>query len=166
MGMELFVKVIQTRVMGVGLIGLLGFFLGGLSTVSHADVYTWKDKHGQVHFGDKAPTGTTVDTIDLPKVKTTPASDVSEIERKERQRKVIESIASERKEREDARKKEKEDKAKFAAKCSKIKRRIEESKGVNLFYTRDKEGNKVYLTDKQRKAADAEVMKKYVKECG
>lgn len=156
-------KIAYTKALGIGLVSV---FMGVLPVNGIAEVYTWKDAQGRVHFGDKAPLGTAAETIDLPEVDPSAIPSMTDAERRERQRKVIESIASEREAREEAREKSKKDKATRIATCNKAKKRIEESKGINLFYTRDSEGNKVYMTDEQRKAADALVLKKYQQECG
>ena len=40
------------------------FLLGNLAT-SHAEVYKWRDKEGNLHFGDKPPLEVSAETVDV-----------------------------------------------------------------------------------------------------
>ena len=134
-----------------------------------ADVYRWVDEKGQVHYGDKSPKGGEIEKVKMPtvKVRSTEAqpSELNEAERRQRQKRIIETLSTERKAREDARKKKQDEKAEKQAKCEELRIRLAESKSVNVYYRRNEQGERVFISDKERKEMDAKAEKKYQDNC-
>lgn len=140
-------------------------FLWLVCTNVQADVYRWVDDKGQVHYGDKLPKGISGSAIDMPKVEPSVAPSVNDAERRQRQQKIIETLSTERKEREDARKEAREKKVKLKADCEKFKRRLVESESIHRYYRRNEKGERVYMTDKERVAADNKRKQQYNERC-
>ncbi|OUR98025.1 hypothetical protein A9Q81_12250 [Gammaproteobacteria bacterium 42_54_T18] len=136
---------------------------------AQADVYRWVDEKGQVHYGDRSPAGAVTEKIDMPvaKVRSTEAmpSELNDAERRQRQKRIVETLAAERKIREGARQKIRDDKAAQQAKCETMRIELEESKGVNFYYRRNEKGERVFISDKERKLMDIAEEKKYRKDC-
>ncbi|MBV1919118.1 MAG: DUF4124 domain-containing protein [Pseudomonadales bacterium] len=134
-----------------------------------ADVYHWVDDKGRVHYGDESPEGTVARKIDMPVVKANarqvPPSDIGNAERRQRQKRIAETLSFERKSREDALQKKQDKKAEKKAKCERLRIGLAESKSVNVYYRRNEEGERVFISDKERKNIDAVAEKKYQKKC-
>lgn len=134
-----------------------------------ADVYRWVDEKGQVHYGDKSPKGEVTEKVNMPalKVRSIEAqpNELNEAERRQRQKRIIETLSTERKAREDVRKKKQDEKAEKQAKCEELRIKLAESKRVNVYYRRNKQGERVFISDKERKEMDAKAEKKYRDNC-
>lgn len=136
-----------------------------------AEVYRWEDSKGRVHYGDRSPKGVSASKVDMPVVPVTGGDDqgldseINDAERRQRQKRVVETLAAERKVREEVRQKKRDDKAKREAKCEKLRIELEESKRVNIYYRRNKKGERVFISDKERKQIDAKGTKKYQENC-
>ena len=134
-----------------------------------ADVYRWVDGKGRVHFGDRSPEGAAAKKVDMPVVKMNDTqaspSQVSDAERRQRQKRIVETLSAERKAREDVRQKKRDEKAEEKAKCERLRIGLAESKSVNVYYRRNKKGERVFISDKERKGLDAAAEKKYQENC-
>lgn len=134
-----------------------------------ADVYRWVDDKGRVHFGDRSPEGAPAKKVDIPVVKMndtqTSPYQISDAERRQRQQRIVETLSAERTAREEARQKKRDEKAKKEAKCERLRIGLAESKSVNVYYRRNKKGERVFISDKEREELDAAAEKKYQKNC-
>ncbi|PCJ33221.1 MAG: hypothetical protein COA99_15970 [Moraxellaceae bacterium] len=151
----------QVQVRQVFLFCAMVLLSGGVS----ADVYKWVDKHGRVHFTDKAPIGTKVDTIKIEEASEVEVAPSVNITKRQRQN-IFDVLARERKEKDKLRQERREEKAKKQAACAKLKILMVESESINTYYRRNKKGERVFLSDQERKASDNRRQEKYQKECG
>ncbi len=143
-----------------------------VSASIQADVYRWVDGQGRVHYGDKSPQGVAASKVNMPKAKVSKddtfqvqPTEVNEVDRRQRQKRIIETLSAERKSREDARQKKRDDKAEKLAKCKLQRIKLNESKSVNVYYRRNEEGERVFISDKERKELDVAAEKKYQENC-
>jgi hypothetical protein len=130
------------------------FVLFYLNMPAHAEIYKWTDEQGRVHFSDK-PAGENTSQYHL----RTPASTSSssnevtpgDAERRIKQRKLMESLEADRLEKEQAAAKQKQQQAARGRKCQYARAELRASKNANLIYDYDAQGNRVYLSEAQKK---------------
>ncbi len=125
-----------------------------ISVIPQAEVYKWYDEQGRVHYGDhpKGKNATQVDINTSPQTNETRAENWDEIQ--QRQQKFLDYLEDERGDRD-------EEKAKKADQLAERKKQCDEARKYNqklisnrVFYRKDKDDNKVYLSDEEK---DAEI---------
>ena len=143
-----------------------------VSTSIQADVYRWVDAKGRIHYGDKSPQSVAASKVNMPKAEGSKddafqvqPTEINEVDRRQRQKRIIETLSAERKAREDTRQKKRNDKAKTLAKCKRLRIKLDESRSVNVYYRRNEEGERVFISDKERKELDAAAEKTYQENC-
>lgn len=155
--------------LGLRILQLLVLVMFGMPLCSQADAYKWFDDKGRVHYGDRAPSGSKAELLDLPDAPPEVAQDalmgIDGAERMQRRQRITETLSAERKERESLRKKNAEEKAKKLSDCEKMKIRVGELDSINRFYQRNEKGERVYMTDKERSSYVGEVKQKYKEKC-
>ncbi len=126
--------------------------LGGLifSPGLHAGVYKWTDENGRVHFSDRPVSDLSTEV----KIKQAPPSSPSSSspqQRQEKMRKMLDAFEEERNEKKEARQKAKKEREKREKKCLYAKDRYNSHNRASGIYGYDKEGQKNYLNDAERK---------------
>lgn len=113
--------------------------LAGMSTAA-ADIYTWVDRSGEVHYSDRPrPEGATV--VEVPH---TPGPDANLEQQRTREQRLLDAYQQEREEKHKAALKAKQTKEQNRQHCAEAQTRlkiIEESRRVS---TVDKEGKRSY----------------------
>lgn len=125
-------------------------------------IYTWKDEHGNTHFGDK-PGGNIAQEI---RIKSTSVGDASGQQRAERTKKYLDALSEDRQEREQAREKAKLEKQERAEKCAAAKKAQREASEAQFLYTESESGEKNILSFEQRAAEEQKAANKVRKFCG
>lgn len=147
------------------LLTLVCFF----SVAVHAEVYKWVDDKGVVHYGDKDNKGSK--TVEM-KVDMTGAevdSGVGEKDdssRDEKRRRIADAMEEDRLEKKEASDKEKLERKRRKAHCNQLKDTRKRLKKASGMYKLDKNGKRVYLSDKQRSKNEKSLDKEIRKYCG
>ncbi len=132
-----------------------------------AQVYTWKDANGQVHFSDKAPADKQVQTLDLPVAAPAPdVPDVGDAERLARQQRLVKALEEERLEKERIKAEAQAEAEKKAAYCERFKNRLARMDSASLLYSENKDGTVKYWEDKDADRFRKEQKARYQQECG
>ncbi len=131
-----------------------------------ADIYKWTDEQGVVHFGDRP--NSTENTASQPatiyKVPKNNTANVSSSnkERALKQQKLLDSFQADRRAKKQLRDKKREQTKAKKYNCQVATDKSKRYKTASRIYTRNDEGEKVYLDDKQRQK-ETELMAQQVK---
>jgi len=128
-----------------------------------AEVYKWIDENGNVHYGDKPDTANKSTELNID----SKASVVRGIDssREEKREKLLEVMAEDRIEKQEARKKKQQKKAENKRKCNYYRDHLRSLKRASGVYGLDKDGNRVYQSNKKRKQTEAKLQKRINKYC-
>ena len=145
---------------------LLTICLLCLSPLSFAGkIYKWTDSEGQVHYGERPPSGQAKQM----RVPTGPPHSPSPAEKpasqQEATQKLLDSFDKERKEKAETEAKAAEEKARREKNCSSAKRRIAGLKIGGRQYEVDEQGNRHYLNEAEIQSRLAEAQKYADKWC-
>jgi membrane protein involved in colicin uptake len=145
---------------------LLTLCLLCLSPLSFAGkIYKWTDSEGQVHYGERPPSGQAKQI----KVPTGPAHSPSPpakpASRQEATQKLLDSFDKERKDKAEAETKAAKEKARREKNCSSARRRIAGLKIGGRQYEVDEQGNRHYLSEAEIQSRLAEAQQYADKWC-
>ncbi|MDH5484458.1 MAG: DUF4124 domain-containing protein [Gammaproteobacteria bacterium] len=133
-----------------------------VSSVTHAEIYKWVDDRGNVHYGDKP-----VDNSQQLEIKTETSDVTAETKdsRDERRRRLLDAMQEDRneKEKQDADRKKK--KKNLNRQCAYAKDRLKRYQQSSGLYDLDKDGNRVLLSDEERKRATDGLRSQIKKHC-
>jgi len=132
-------KIIQVTVITLLLVG-----------AAHAEVYKWTDDRGKVHYSDQPVENSQQLQVNESR---SPAPAVSSEQREERRRKLLQALEEDRANREQQKEKQKQVAARRQRQCVLAKDRLKNYEGANTLYDLDSKGNRVTLSDAQRKKA-------------
>jgi len=123
-----------------------------------AEIYKWVDEQGNINYGDKPVVDSNevqVDVTDKGNVK------ISDTREKNRQ-KLLDAYNQDQSRENKEKEKQKKQKKKRQRDCAQAKDYMRTYDRARSLYSLDKEGNRVTLSDKERKKSTAE-LKKYIK---
>jgi len=125
------------------------------SAFAIADVYKWIDADGKVHYGDRPPAaGTDVHTMTLPAA---PPGDADRGQRRLTQQRLLEAFDAERAALAQAAAESAAAKQEALQRCQKASRELARIERANIVYTTDNSGERVYMSDEDRRDATAEI---------
>jgi hypothetical protein len=118
-----------------------------------ADIYKWLDEQGKVHYGDRPPAA----PGDSQAVEITPPTPVSadQAERAHARRRLLEAYEADR--ADELREQAEADAAReeMARKCERARRDLAAVGRANVVYTQGKDGERIYMSDRDREQAVA-----------
>lgn len=141
---------------------LLLMLLGATSTTYAGKVYKWVDSEGNVHYGERPPTGQG-EQMRVPRSSPyQPAPTPSSSNKMDATNKLLDSIESERKEKQQAEQKATAEKEAKAKNCSKAKSYAASLRQGGRRFEVDEQGNRNYLDEAeiQKRLNEAEAMVK------
>lgn len=145
--------------------GLLVLALGMMSPVQ-AQIYTWKDASGRVHFSDKAPTNQQAESIQMPVAEPAAAApDESEQERLARQRRLVQALEEERLEKERQKAEAQAAAAEKAIWCERFRNRLARLEDAGRVYSENEDGTVTYWKDADVDRLKQERKAQYAQEC-
>ncbi len=127
---------------------------------SASEVYTWKDKNGQVHYSDKPPSDADAKVIrsEAPATAGTPSADLSKADREFKERQAKQNDASKKNADQAARKAGKDEA------CNNLRNRIALFEQGGRIATQEG-GERVFLSDDQIAAELSTMRTRLDKEC-
>ena len=148
------------------ILALAPLTLASLS-VTAAAVYKWVDENGKVHYGERPPNGAASKRIKVTAAPAAqqPSSAPSTAERLDKRRKLLKSYAADRAEKREQKAKLAAQRNKLKAQCAKLKKYLQQEQSAKYLYRKDKAGNKIVVSDKERVTQVAGVKKEYKKHC-
>ncbi len=144
------------------IIYLISVVLALLSWTVKAEIYKWVDEQGRVHYGDKAVDNS--EPMNVPSEKKQ-SSSASPEDRKERRQRLLQAFEEDRAARKQQAEEVRQKKAKLSRQCVVAKDQLRGMQRSNRLYDLDKSGNRVYLSDEQRRNATARLSAEIKKHC-
>lgn len=131
-----------------------------------AEVYTWRDDQGRVHFSDKAPQGQKAQTLHLPQrqAPASPAGD--EQERLARQKRLAQVLAEERLEKERQKEQARIEVEKKAQYCERFANRLSRMETASRLFSENPDGSVTYWSEEEAERVRAETRARYQADCG
>jgi len=125
-----------------------------------SDVYTWKDKNGQVHYSDKPPADVDAKLIrsEAPNTAGAPASDMSKADREFKERQAKQGEADKKSAEQSARKASKDDA------CNNLRNRIALFEQGGRIATQEG-GERIFLSDDQIASELSKMKTRLDKDC-
>lgn len=139
-----------------------------MSCTASAEIYRWVDKDGNVHFGDKPGHSGAVElkvNEGLPNKAVTEFSDDSELTREEKRKRVIDAMNEDRVERNKLKEEERQQKKIKRMNCARLKDKLRSVKRATGLYNLDKDGNRVFLSHKDRNKSESSLRRAIAKHC-
>ena len=131
-----------------------------------AEVYRWTDQNGQVHYGQRPPPEG-ARRMDLPDAAADGNSEDAVLkQRRDSQRRLLESFEYERGRKKDGLAREAEQQHKAAARCRELQLYWRRLTHPGPVYIKREDGEREYLSDRQRGAEKARIRPAYVQACG
>lgn len=130
------------------------------------DVYRWTDANGQVHYGQRAPTQTDADRIEVPGGARDDAADPDAAERRARQQRLLDAYGYEREKKKQKAGQDAAHKRSQAERCSRIQARWRAYSHPGPIYYRRADGGRDYISDEQRAARLEKMRPAYIEACG
>ena len=146
---------------------LMAACLVALPLPTSAVVYKWVDENGKVHYGERPPAGVHKQPV---KVHNNPGATQSSgapstAERLRKQRKLLKAYEADRAEKREHKARLAKQKAALKAHCEKMQKYLQQESSAKYLYRQDKDGNKLPVSDQERKMHIADVRKKFDKHC-
>ena len=129
---------------------------------SHAEVYKWTDKQGNVHYTDRSVKDSREMNVYAEDDK---KKQVKTDDRAEKRRKLIDAMEEDRREKEKLKKEEQKRKQSLRRKCQWAKDQLRGYETAGGIYNLDKDGKRVVLSDKQRRKVTNRLRKDIKKHC-
>ena len=137
-------------------------------TVS-AEIYKWVDKDGNVHFGDRADHS---DAVELnikgqadKRMATDKNSDDEGLTREEKRQRILDAMNEDREERNRLKEEEREQQKNKKIQCARLKDKLRNVKRATGLYNLDENGNRVFLSNKDRSKSENSLRKAIDKNC-
>ena len=138
----------------------------GLVAPAQAQIYTWKDASGRVHFSDKAPANQQAESIQMPVAEPAAAGpDESEQERLARQRRLVQALEEERLEKERQKAEAQAAAAEKAIWCERFRNRLARLEDAGRVYSENEDGTVTYWKDADVDRLKQERKEQYAREC-
>ncbi len=139
-----------------------------MSCTVNAKIYTWVDDNGNVHYGDVAGHSDAVELKLDVGVFDKAISDISEdggLTREEKRQRLIDVMNEDREEREKLEEEKKEKRKEKKEKCAQLKDKLKNMMLAQGIYNLDKNGNRVFISDKDRNRSENRLKKAIKKNC-
>ena len=130
----------------------------------YAGVYKWTDSNGQVHYGDKPAAAGEAEEIDVD-TDTSSGFSLDDEDRDEKRQRLLDAMQEDRLEKEAQREKERAEKDERRRRCAYLKDRLRRAQSATAMYTLDKDGNRVFYSDKKRKQSESKLRDQMRKVC-
>lgn len=136
--------------------------LATLLSMAHAEVYKWTDENGVVHYGDRPVNKTHAQQIEVQQqaVETQPTGS-----RADKRQKLLEAMEEDRLKKSEQRKKQQEKSKRDRKYCHRLKDHLRNMQRASRTYNLDKDGNRVYQSEKSRSNSIARIKKQMKKYC-
>ncbi len=140
------------------------FFLN--LTMAQAEIYKWVDDNGQVHYSEKAPDNKQQSATEIRIRPHTPQTPLISPEQRRQQRdNLLRAFDEERQLRKDAEAKKQQDEARRRKNCLRARDKFKNYERASALYDLDEQGERVYLSDAQRRRAVDNIKKQIEKWC-
>lgn len=147
-----------TRTLAVAALGL------ACSGAPARDIYKWTDANGKVHYGDRsAAGGSSAKKIEINTKTPEPAEDSDA--RDERTRKLLKQYEDEQDEAAVAKAEKEKNAANRKQNCERARDMQEDYRNASYLYDKDKDGNRIVLSNEDRAKAEADIQKQVDKWC-
>jgi hypothetical protein len=131
-----------------------------------ADVYKWVDEKGNVHYGDKPESGSQAIEIQQRKTADVPVTlEENQLSREEKRQRVSDALEEDRLAKNKEREKKKKERAQKKRECNRLKDRQRHVESATGLYKLDKDGNRVFISNEQRKKSEQQLRKRIQKAC-
>ena len=131
-----------------------------------AEVYKWVDDKGRVHYGDKPGAGSQVVEVKQHEAQDKPAAiGEDELSRDEKRQRISDMLEEDRLAKNEKREKENKERERKKRECNRLKdhqRHVERAAGL---YRLDKDGNRVIISNEQRKKSQQNLRKQIKRAC-
>lgn len=135
---------------------------------ANAEIYKWVDKNGNVHFGDKAGHNK-AEQLDIDEGRVTKSSsgniDEDELTRDEKRQRLLDVMSEDRVERNKIKEDERRRRNNNKIKCAQLKDRLRHIKSATGLYNLDKEGKRLFLSNKDRNKSQRNLQKRIKRHC-
>jgi hypothetical protein len=117
----------------------------------YAGVYKWTDEQGRVHFSDR-PDSESSTEVKIQQAPSSGTSNGSSQHRQQKMRKMLDALEEERIEKRETEQKAKKEREKRKKKCRYAKDRYNSHNRASGIYSYQKDGQRSYLSDDERKS--------------
>jgi hypothetical protein len=132
----------------------------------HAEVYKWVDEKGNVHYGDKPEPGSQTMDIQQQEPAEVPVMfEENQLSREEKRQRVSDALEEDRLAKNKERQEKKKERAQKKRECNRLKDRQRHVERATGLYKLDKEGNRVFMSNEQRKKSEQQLRKRIQKAC-
>ncbi len=135
-----------------------------MSMTAQAEAYKWVDADGKTHFGDRKPSATTVETLNLPAASTPSVAPTINDDFKERQRKLLHAMDEEREAKQAADLKRANNLAKQQKNCVELRDYLRNISSGRL-YTLNAKGERIYASDGEHEKEIKDVQQMISQQC-
>lgn len=133
---------------------------------ARAEVYRWVDESGTVHYGDRPGSGSQAVEVEHLNTQNAPAVTGEDSDtRDEKRQRVSDMLEEDRLEKNKEKEEKRLERERKKRECNRLKdhqRRLKNTGGV---YNLDKDGNRVFLSNEQRKKSEQKLNKWIQKAC-
>ena len=133
-----------------------------------AEIYKWVDEDGNVHFGDRAGHGEAVElTIKGEEDKKTSYEDSGGkgFAREEKRQRILDAMNEDREEREKLKEDERIQQKNKKIQCAQLRDKMRRLKTATGLYNLDENGNRIFLSNKDRGKSEGNLKKVIDKHC-
>lgn len=133
-----------------------------------AEVYKWLDKDGNVHYGDKPPDSeqnVDAEAVHIREKKAESLPNADAATRQEYQKRLLEAMSVERQQKKEDAKNVAAEQEKASRNCARAKDNLRGYREAGFLYDLDKKGERVVLSDEQRRLATAKAQSEVDKWC-
>jgi hypothetical protein len=134
---------------------------------AQAEVYKWVDETGTVHYGDSPESGSQAVKAQYhkaPKAPVTTGED--QLSREEKRQRISDMLEEDRLEKNKERERKKVERERKKRECNRLKDRQRHVERAGGLYNLDKNGNRVFMSNEQRKKSEQKLRKRIQKVCG
>ena len=133
---------------------------------AQAGVYKWVDETGAVHYGDRPQSGSQAVEVQQFNAPNKPALvDDDAVSRDEKRQRISDMLEEDRIDKNKEQEKKKVERERKKQECNRLKDRQRHVTNAGGLYKLDKDGNRVFMSDDQRKKSEAELRKRIQKAC-
>ena len=133
---------------------------------AQAEVYKWVDEKGRVHYGDKPQAGSQAVEVKQHEAPDKPAAiGEDELSRDEKRQRISDMLEEDRLAKNEKREKENKERERKKRECNRLKDRQRHVERATGLYRLDKDGNRVFILNEQRKKSQQKLRKRIKKAC-
>lgn len=128
---------------------------------SYAEIYKWVDEQGRTHYGDKSVENSEQLNITTKKS----GNSNSSSDRAERRQRLIDTIDEDNARKKETKDKKRKEKKKRERNCAIAKDKLTRMERAGYLYDLDKDGNRVIISNEERKKETSGLRKNIKKYC-